>query len=61
MFLQGLRFELDKLLEYKITHPGPTNWNPKEKEGALMTALLELLTTEDHRSPVQKFFEFQDL
>ena len=46
---------MDKLLEYKITHPGVTNWNPREKEGALMTAMLELLTTEDHTPPSKRY------
>ena len=40
--------ELDKLLEYKITHPGVTDWNPRDKEGALMRAITDLITTEEH-------------
>ena len=40
--------ELDKLLAYKITHPSATNWNPKDKEGALMNAILDLFRSEYH-------------
>jgi hypothetical protein len=43
-----LRVELDKLLEYKITHPGVTQWNDRDKEGALLQAILDLIITEEN-------------
>lgn len=42
-----LRRELDKLLEYKITHPGPTVWSRDEKEGALLISMVDLLASEE--------------
>lgn len=45
--LQDLRQQLDKLLEEKIVRPGVTNWNESEKEGALMRAIAELISTEE--------------
>ena len=48
--LQDLRAELDKLLSYKITHPGVTNWNQKDKEGALLHAITDLIITEPDTS-----------
>ncbi|XP_067658933.1 ATP-dependent DNA/RNA helicase DHX36-like [Haliotis asinina] len=45
--VKDLRRELDKLLEHKITHPGPTSWNEAEKEGALMRAISDLITTDE--------------
>ena len=35
------------MLEYKISHPGITSWNKNEKEGALMHAIRDLITTEE--------------
>ncbi|CAG0879878.1 unnamed protein product [Darwinula stevensoni] len=43
--MQQLRGELDKLLEYKISHPGVTQWDPETKEGAILRAIVELITT----------------
>ena len=48
--LQELREELDKLLEEKITNPGVTNWNANSKEGALLTAIINLVTTEEKQN-----------
>ena len=45
--VKQLRAELDKLLEYKITHPGPTNWSESSKEGALMRAIIDLISREE--------------
>lgn len=47
LFLQDLRQQLDRLLEDKIIHPGVTTWSRTEKEGALMHAILELISTEE--------------
>ena len=41
--------ELDRLLEHKIRHPGITDWNCRDKEGALMHAILDLITTEEQK------------
>ena len=48
-FLQELRYELDRLLEEKITNPGVTNWSGNSKEGALLTAIIHLVTTDEER------------
>ncbi|CAG0915799.1 unnamed protein product [Notodromas monacha] len=51
-FIQRLRLCLDDLLDYKITHPGPSRWElaTKEKsatkEEKLLRAIVELLTAE---------------
>ena len=45
--IQELRYELNKLLEHKITHPGITSWDKKGKEGALMHAIVDLLMGEE--------------
>ncbi|CAL8147757.1 unnamed protein product [Orchesella dallaii] len=44
--VQALRKHLDELLEEKITNPGPTCWHELSKEGALMRAIIELITAE---------------
>ena len=44
--------ELDNLLERRILHPGVTSWDPKTKDGALMRAISDLITTEESL-PVQ--------
>ncbi|RUS82845.1 hypothetical protein EGW08_009367, partial [Elysia chlorotica] len=46
MLVKDLRRQLDKLLGQKITKPGPTRWSKGEKEGALMTAISDLICTE---------------
>ncbi|KAK7094211.1 hypothetical protein V1264_007863 [Littorina saxatilis] len=45
--VKDLRRQLDRLLEEKIVRPGVTNWNETEKEGALMRAIAELISTEE--------------
>ena len=37
--MQQLRGELDRLLEYKISHPGVTQWDPETKEGAILRSV----------------------
>ncbi|XP_069121656.1 ATP-dependent DNA/RNA helicase DHX36-like [Argopecten irradians] len=44
--VKDLRQQLDKILEEKIKHPGPTDWSKSSREGAIMSAITELLTTE---------------
>ncbi|XP_041377673.1 ATP-dependent DNA/RNA helicase DHX36-like isoform X2 [Gigantopelta aegis] len=48
--VKDLRSQLDRLLEVKVTHPGPTNWNTSGTEGAIMKAISDLITTEDNQS-----------
>ncbi|XP_033763100.1 ATP-dependent DNA/RNA helicase DHX36-like [Pecten maximus] len=45
--VKDLRLQLDRILEEKIKHPGPTNWSKSSREGAIMSAITELLTTEE--------------
>ncbi|XP_021366519.1 ATP-dependent RNA helicase DHX36-like isoform X2 [Mizuhopecten yessoensis] len=57
--VKDLRQQLDRILEEKIKRPGVTDWSKKSREGAVMCAILELLTTEevvkyeDHRDQHQ--------
>ena len=44
--VKELRKSLDELLEYKVSHPGQSNWSSSSKEGALLRAITELLTAE---------------
>lgn len=44
--VSDLRTALNELLEYKICNPGGTNWRPESKEGALLNAIVRLLTSE---------------
>ncbi|CAH1775187.1 unnamed protein product [Owenia fusiformis] len=59
--VKELRYEFDALLEYKITHPCVTDWNPRSKEGALMRAIISLITTEmkitteEHKQMTQNY------
>ena len=46
---QELRGQLDKILEHKTRNPGVTDWGKNTKEGAVMEAILELITTEEAR------------
>ncbi|KAK3104587.1 hypothetical protein FSP39_005663 [Pinctada imbricata] len=45
--VKDLRKQLDRLLEDKITRPGVTNWDPKSKEGAVLKAIIDVITQED--------------
>lgn len=42
-----LREQLDEVLQSKITNPSPTNWFSNSKEGAVMRAIIELITAEE--------------
>ncbi|CAL4148794.1 unnamed protein product, partial [Meganyctiphanes norvegica] len=44
--VQSLRNELDKLLEYKISHSGMTQWDKGSKEGALLHTIVDLISSE---------------
>ena len=48
--LQELRKERDKLLQEKIINPGVTDWSANSKEGALLNAIINLVTTEEEKS-----------
>ncbi|XP_014241790.1 ATP-dependent RNA helicase DHX36-like [Cimex lectularius] len=41
-----LRAWLDWLLEYKLSHPGVTNWSTSNDEHYILSAITELITTE---------------
>ena len=45
--MRDFRFEIDRLLDYKVLHPAPTNWDSRSKEGALMRTLVELIKSEE--------------
>ncbi|XP_022251673.1 ATP-dependent RNA helicase DHX36-like [Limulus polyphemus] len=51
--VKELREELDKLLQHKANHPGVTCWDPSTKEGALLKAIVELITSEDPLQSVE--------
>lgn len=51
MFVQDLRQQLDRLLLKKITCTAPTVWDKSEPEGALMTAIVDLITQEELTHP----------
>ena len=50
--VRNLRSEFDNLLEYKISHPGTTNWDNQSKEGALLRAIVELIESEREQPPI---------
>ncbi|XP_064642858.1 ATP-dependent DNA/RNA helicase DHX36-like isoform X2 [Lineus longissimus] len=60
--VKDLRHELDKVLQDKVQRPGPTNWAKTSKEGQVMRAILDLLTTEDYGEieDVQQGMDEQD-
>lgn len=45
--IKELRERMVKLLEYKISHPGTIDWSEDAKEGALLRAIIELISYED--------------
>ncbi|XP_060066798.1 ATP-dependent DNA/RNA helicase DHX36-like [Ylistrum balloti] len=45
--VKDLRQQLDRILEEKIKQPGVTNWSKNSREGAVMCAIIELITTEE--------------
>nr|CAD7589117.1 unnamed protein product [Timema genevievae] len=45
--VKDLRNRLDGLLEHKVTHPGVIDWSRTSEEGALLRAIIELITYED--------------
>ena len=44
---QDLRQELDRLLRQKINKPGMIQWGQDCKEGRIMQAIIDLITTEE--------------
>ena len=46
---------MESLLEYKITHPGVTNWRADSREGKIMTAIVDLFTMEGQRQQEQNW------
>lgn len=47
IMFQELRQELDYVLDSRITNSKDSNWDPKSKEGAILRAIIDLVTTED--------------
>ncbi len=51
---------MERLLEYKITHPGVTEWqhhHHSSREGKIMTAIVDLLTMDGQRQQEQNWRE----
>lgn len=49
--LQNLRQELDDLLQEKIENPHPVDWNDiKSRDTAVLTAIIDLITTQENES-----------
>jgi ATP-dependent RNA helicase DHX36 len=44
--IRKLRLHLDNLIEGKINYPGVSNWDPKNKEGTVLMAIVKLLSLE---------------
>ena len=44
--IKDLRGELNKILEDKVNHPGVTDWDPHSRQGAVLNAIIQLLTAE---------------
>ena len=44
--VKKLKEALNQFLAYKAANPGCTDWSQKTREGALLTAIVKLLTTE---------------
>lgn len=57
--VQNLRSELDRLLEYKISHPGMTKWDKSSKEGALLHTIVDLISSENISS-ASVYQDYQD-
>ncbi|XP_076330694.1 ATP-dependent DNA/RNA helicase DHX36-like [Tachypleus tridentatus] len=51
--MKELREELDKLLQHKANYPGVACWDPSTTEGALLKAIVELITSEDPLQAVE--------
>jgi ATP-dependent RNA helicase DHX36 len=51
---KDLRKALDDLLECKVAHPGPTDWDTSAKEGATLATIVELLTAASEGSRVEE-------
>lgn len=53
LVFKDLRRELDKVLEYKVSNPGVTDWETTGREGAVLTAIIELLSCEPDGTGVE--------
>ncbi|XP_046674057.1 ATP-dependent DNA/RNA helicase DHX36-like isoform X2 [Homalodisca vitripennis] len=49
LLVKELRQRLDQLLEYKVAHPGVTDWDQSSDEGKLLRAIAELISHEDEK------------
>ncbi len=52
-----LRRALDELLEFKVSHPGVTNWESSKREGFILETIIELLSSRPEGSSVQDDYE----
>jgi ATP-dependent RNA helicase DHX36 len=52
-----LRRALDELLEFKASNPGVTDWNPEKREGAILDAIVNLLTCHAEGSSVEEDYD----
>ena len=52
--VSSLRETMSLLLEYKICNPGATVWDANTKEGALLRAIVRLLTAEVTGCPMEE-------
>jgi len=52
---KALRKALDELLQHKVAHPGPANWNIEQREGAILHTINELLSIEPESSQISYY------
>uniref|UniRef100_A0A8C3T5I7 ATP-dependent DNA/RNA helicase DHX36 n=1 Tax=Chelydra serpentina TaxID=8475 RepID=A0A8C3T5I7_CHESE len=59
--VKDLRRELDDLLQEKIENPHPVDWNDtKSRDTAVLTAIIDLITTQENESPRNYAPRFQN-
>uniref|UniRef100_A0A8C0G4L1 ATP-dependent DNA/RNA helicase DHX36 n=1 Tax=Chelonoidis abingdonii TaxID=106734 RepID=A0A8C0G4L1_CHEAB len=59
--VKDLRGELDDLLQEKIENPHPVDWNDtKSRDTAVLTAIIDLITTQENESPRNYASRFQN-
>ena len=46
LLVKRMKESLNQFLAYKAANPGCTNWSESSREGALLTAIVKLLTLE---------------
>uniref|UniRef100_A0A8D0G5J0 RNA helicase n=1 Tax=Sphenodon punctatus TaxID=8508 RepID=A0A8D0G5J0_SPHPU len=59
--VKDLRKELDGLLQEKIENPHPVDWDDsKSRDTAVLTAIIDLITTQENETVSNYFPQFQD-